>query len=178
MVRFGSPLLSRAMRSIDCSLLIFGLIVSSVLDTAPEQRDLDVVELWSGVEAIVSAAKAAGFTVHVCVRVHVHACACTCACVCVCMCVCMCMRVHVHEHVRACACACACVYTSHPPPLCCAILNLLSKAHQGGTFDPSWRGPVISTGPTCRLLMPQLGRFERPSWPSGVAGAFSSRRPP
>ena len=50
------------MRSNDCSLLIFGLIVSSVLDTAPEQRDLDVVELWSGVEAIVSAAKAAGFT--------------------------------------------------------------------------------------------------------------------
>ena len=45
-----------------CSLLIFGLTVSSVLDTASEQRDLDVVELWSGVEAIVSAAKAAGFT--------------------------------------------------------------------------------------------------------------------
>ena len=44
-----------------CSLLIFGLTLSSVLDTTAEQRDLDVVELWSGVEAIVSAATAAGF---------------------------------------------------------------------------------------------------------------------
>ena len=59
---FGlSPLLSRAMDPSLCSLLIFGLTLSSVLDTAAEQRDLDVVELWSGVESIVSAATAAGF---------------------------------------------------------------------------------------------------------------------
>ena len=45
-----------------CTLLIFGLTVASVLDSASEQRDLDVVELWSGVESIVSAARAAGFT--------------------------------------------------------------------------------------------------------------------
>ena len=51
-----------AMNPIHCSLLIFGLTVSSVLDSACEQRDLDVVELWSGVAAIVSAAEAAGFT--------------------------------------------------------------------------------------------------------------------
>ena len=51
-----------AMGPIHCSFLIFGLTVSSVLDSASEQRDLDVVELWSGVEAVVSAAKAAGFT--------------------------------------------------------------------------------------------------------------------
>ena len=49
------------MKPIDCSLLIFGLTVSSVLDNASEERDLDVVELWSGVEAIVSAARVAGF---------------------------------------------------------------------------------------------------------------------
>lgn len=59
-VRFGSTLV-RAMNPIDCSLLIFGLTVSSVLDNACEQRDLDVVELWSGVGAIASAAEAAGF---------------------------------------------------------------------------------------------------------------------
>ena len=41
---------------------MFGLTVSSVLDSASEQRDLDVVELWSGSEAIVSAAQASGFT--------------------------------------------------------------------------------------------------------------------
>ena len=50
------------MRPEDCSLLIFGLTVSSVLNSASDQRDLDVVELWSGVAAIVSAARAAGFT--------------------------------------------------------------------------------------------------------------------
>ena len=50
------------MKPIHCSLLIFGLTVSSVLDSANEQRDLDVAELWSGVEAIVSAARVAGFT--------------------------------------------------------------------------------------------------------------------
>ena len=50
------------MKPIDCSLLIFGLTVSSVLDSACQQRDLDAVELWSGVEAIVSAARVAGFT--------------------------------------------------------------------------------------------------------------------
>jgi len=50
------------MKARECSLLIFGLTVASVLDSACEQRDLDVVELWSGVEAIVSAAKAAGLT--------------------------------------------------------------------------------------------------------------------
>ena len=60
-VRCGSTLLP-AMKPADCSLLIFGLTVSSVLDSASDQRDLDVVELWSGVEAIVSAARAAGFT--------------------------------------------------------------------------------------------------------------------
>ena len=41
-----------------CTLCIFALTVPAVLDGACEQRDLDVVELWSGVEAIVSAAKA------------------------------------------------------------------------------------------------------------------------
>ena len=41
---------------------MFGLTVSSVLDSTSEQRDLDVVELWSGSEAIVSAAQASGFT--------------------------------------------------------------------------------------------------------------------
>ena len=50
------------MKPIDCSLIIFGLTVSSVLDNASQQTDLDVVELWSGVEAIVFAARAAGFT--------------------------------------------------------------------------------------------------------------------
>ena len=51
-----------AMKLEDCSLLIFGLIVSSVLLRPSVQRDLDVVELWSGVAAIVAAARAAGFT--------------------------------------------------------------------------------------------------------------------
>ena len=50
------------MKPEDCSLLIFSLTVSSVLNRASDQRDLDVVELWSGVAAIVAAAKAAGFT--------------------------------------------------------------------------------------------------------------------
>ena len=60
-VRCVSTLL-HAMKPIGCSLLIFGLTVSSVLNRASDQRDLDVVELWSGVAAIVAAAKAAGFT--------------------------------------------------------------------------------------------------------------------
>ena len=55
-------LFSHAMKPIHCSLLIFGLTVSSVLDSASEQRNLDVAELWSGVEAIVSAARVAGLT--------------------------------------------------------------------------------------------------------------------
>ena len=54
-------LLSGAMDPNHCTLLIFGMTLSSVLDTVSDQRDLDVVELWSGVESIVSAAKAAGF---------------------------------------------------------------------------------------------------------------------
>ena len=41
---------------------MFGITVSSVLDSASGQRDLDVVELWSGVEAVVSVAKADGST--------------------------------------------------------------------------------------------------------------------
>ena len=49
------------MKPTDCSLIIFGLTLSSVLDNASDQRDLDVVELWSGVGAIVAAATAAGF---------------------------------------------------------------------------------------------------------------------
>ena len=44
-----------------CTLVIFGITVSQVLDTALEERDLDVVELWSGVGAITSAAENAGF---------------------------------------------------------------------------------------------------------------------
>ena len=51
-----------AMKPEDCSLLMFNLTVSSVLDMASDQRDLDVVEWWSGVAAIVAAARAAGFT--------------------------------------------------------------------------------------------------------------------
>lgn len=43
-----------------CTLKVFGLSVSQVLESAPDGRDLDVVELWSGVGSIVSAAKAAG----------------------------------------------------------------------------------------------------------------------
>ena len=43
-----------------CSLIIFGLTVAAVLDDASEERNLDVIELWSGVGAIVSAAIAAG----------------------------------------------------------------------------------------------------------------------
>ena len=50
------------MKPEDCSLLIFGLSVSAVLNSASDLRDLDVVELWSGVAAIVAAAQAAGFT--------------------------------------------------------------------------------------------------------------------
>ena len=50
------------MKPEDCSLVIFGLTVSAVLNSACDQRDLDVVELWSGVAAIVAAARAAGFT--------------------------------------------------------------------------------------------------------------------
>ena len=46
----------------DCSLLIFGLTVSLVLNRASDQKDLDVVELRSGVAAIVAAARAVGFT--------------------------------------------------------------------------------------------------------------------
>ena len=59
-VRCGSTWLP-AMKPTDCSLIIFGLTISSVLDSASDQRDLDVVELWSGVGAIVAAATAAGF---------------------------------------------------------------------------------------------------------------------
>ena len=43
-------------------MIVVGVTVSSVLDSASEHRDLDVVELWSGVEAVVSAAKADGIT--------------------------------------------------------------------------------------------------------------------
>ena len=50
------------MKPEDCSLLIFGLTVAAVLDSASDLRDLDAVELWSGVAAIVAAARAAGFT--------------------------------------------------------------------------------------------------------------------
>ena len=44
-----------------CTLVVFGLTVSDVVEDAMVQRDLDAVELWSGVEAIVSAAQEAGF---------------------------------------------------------------------------------------------------------------------
>ena len=50
------------MKPRECTLLIFGLTVASVLDSACELRDLDVVELWSGIGSIVRAAEAAGFT--------------------------------------------------------------------------------------------------------------------
>ena len=43
------------------ALVIFGLAVAGVRDGASDERNLEVVELWSGVEAIVWAAIAAGF---------------------------------------------------------------------------------------------------------------------
>ena len=44
-----------------CYLIIFGRTVAVVLDGTPHENNLDVVELWSGVESIAWAAIAAGF---------------------------------------------------------------------------------------------------------------------